>query len=91
MLFAVYTRKVIGRQLTRDCCLKIEKVRLNLKRHVKYAICTIYEKGNWTAITDYTKAPMLSKFDGSTCTVAVRSVDVKGVKRKVDGALIGPR
>ena len=70
-------------RITLGCSIKIEKVRLNLKRHVKYAICSIYEKGDWTAMTDYIKTPMLSKFDGSTCIVDVRTVDVKGTKRKL--------
>ena len=34
-------------------------------------------------MVDYTKTPMLSKFDGKTCIVDVRSVDVKGTKRKL--------
>ena len=65
------------------CSIKIEKIRNNKTRHIKYAICSIYEKGDWTAMTDYTKTPMLSKFDGSTCIVDVRTVDVKGTKRKL--------
>ena len=69
--------------ITLGCSIKIEKIRKNKTRHVKYAICSIYEKGDWTAMTDYTKTPMLSKFDGSTCIVDVRTVDVKGTKRKL--------
>ena len=49
----------------------------------KYAICGIYEFGDWTAMVEYTKIPMLRKFDGSTCMVDVKSVDIKGVKRKL--------
>ena len=52
-------------RLTHDCSIKIEKVRNNKARHVKYAICTIYEKEDWTA------TPMLSTFDGSTSVVDV--------------------
>ena len=34
-------------------------------------------------MVDYLKIPMLRKFDGSTCAVDVRSLEVKGVKRKL--------
>ena len=70
-------------QLLRECSIKIEKVRTNKTRHVKYAICTIYEKEDWTSMADYSKTPMLSRFDGSTNVVDVRSVVVKGTKRKL--------
>ena len=70
-------------RLTHDCSIKIGKVRNNKTRHVKYAICTIYEKDDWTAMADYSKTPMLSTFDGSTNVVDVRTVDVKGTKRKL--------
>ena len=70
-------------QLNKDCSVKIEKTRVNQTRHIKYAICSIYEKGDWTAIVDYKKTDMLSRFDGSTCIVDVRSIDVKGAKRKL--------
>ena len=65
------------------CSIKIEKIRKNKTRHVKYAICSIYEQGDWTGITDYSKTPMLTKFDGSTNVVDVRTVEMKGVKRKL--------
>ena len=70
-------------QLTPDCSIKIKKVRLSLSRRVKYATCSIYKKGDWSVKVDYIKTPMLNKFDGSTCVVDVRSVDVKGIKRKL--------
>ena len=34
-------------------------------------------------MADYARIPMLNKFDGSTCVVDVRDVNVKGVKRKL--------
>ena len=34
-------------------------------------------------MVDYSKTPMLSKFDGSTCVLDVRSVNIKGTKRKL--------
>ena len=34
-------------------------------------------------MADYSKTPMLSTFDGSTSVVDVRTVDVKGTKRKL--------
>ena len=70
-------------KLTLGCSIKIEKIRTDRDRHIKYAICSIYEKGDWTSMVDYTKTSMLSKFDGNTCIVDVRSVDVKGSKRKL--------
>ena len=39
--------------------VKIEKIRLNTKRHVKYAVCSIYEKGDWTVFLDYGKMEFL--------------------------------
>ena len=70
-------------ELKKDCRIKIEKVRLNISRRVKYAICKIYEKGDWTAMTNYKDTKMLSNFDGTTCIVDVQTVDVKGTKRKL--------
>ena len=70
-------------QIIPGCSIKIEKIRKNKTRHVKYAICSIYEQGDWTGITDYSKTPMLIKFDGSTNVVDVRTVEMKGVKRKL--------
>ena len=69
--------------LKKYCSIKLEKIRLDPSRRVKYVVCTVYEKGDWTAMVDYAKTPMLSKSDGSTCVVDVRSVDVKGTKRKL--------
>ena len=34
-------------------------------------------------MVNYVKTPMLSTFDGSTSVVDVRTVDVKGTKRKL--------
>ena len=70
-------------QLKKDCSIKIEKVRENRKRRVKFAICSIFEKGDWTGMVDYVNTKMLSKFDGSTCIVDIREVEVKGKKRKL--------
>ena len=70
-------------KLKNNCILKVEKTRVKLSTREKYAICGIYEFGDWTAMVEYTKTPMLRKFDGSTCIVDVKSVDIKGVKRKL--------
>ena len=70
-------------QIAPACSIKIEKIRVNRDRHVKYAICTIYENGDWTALVNYCKTPILSRFNGSTNVVDVRTVNVKGVKRKL--------
>ena len=34
-------------------------------------------------MVDYSKTPILSKFDGSTDVIDVRTVEMKGVKRKL--------
>ena len=72
-------------QLKHLCKIKIEKIRLNKKQRVKYAICSIYEKGDWTAFLDYGKMEFLpnEKIDGDTYILDVRTVDVKGKKRKL--------
>ena len=64
-------------------CLKIEKIRLNKKRRVKYAVCKLFQAGDWSALVDYSKTPMFTKFDGKTCFVDVKSVIVKAQKRKL--------
>ena len=69
--------------LQRNCIVKIEKIRVNRVRRTKYAVCTIFLPGDWTAFVDYGKTPMLAKHDGSTCVVDVKVVDVKGKKRKL--------
>ena len=69
--------------LQSDCILKIEKIRANPTRHTKYAICSLYEPGDWTACVDFSKTPMLVNRDGSTCIVDVKTVEVKGKKRKL--------
>ena len=70
-------------QLTYGCSIKIEKIRVNRTKHVKFAVCTIYEKGDWTSVVDYKKTPMLTIFDGSTCVVDVRCMEISGKKRKL--------
>ena len=72
-------------QLKHLCKIKIEKIRTNRNRHVKYAVCSIYEKGDWTAFLDYGKMEFLpnEKIDGDTYILDVRTVDVKGKKRKL--------
>jgi len=72
-------------QLKHLCKIKIEKVRTDKNGNVKYAICSLYEKGDWTAVVKYEKVPILpqKKMDGETCVLDVRSVEVKGQKRKL--------
>ena len=67
------------------CKIKIEKIRTNTKRHVKYAVCSVFEKGDWTASVEYGNVPILpkNKMDGETCVLDVRTVEVKGHKRKL--------
>ena len=70
-------------QLTKGCCIKIEKIRLNKSRRVKYAVCSVYENEDWTGMVEYRKTPMLRKFDGKSLVVDVKTVDIKGLKRKL--------
>ena len=61
-------------QLKHLCKIKIEKVRTDKNGNVKYAICSLYEKGDWTAVVKYEKVPILpqKKMDGKTCVLDVR-------------------
>ena len=43
----------------------------------------VYNPGDWTACIDFSKTPLLINRDGSTCVVYVKTIDVKGKKRKV--------
>ena len=72
-------------QLKTLCMIKIEKVRANTSRRQKYAICSIFEKGDWSVYLDYNKVKILTQkeMDGETCILDVRTVDVKGQKRKL--------
>ena len=65
------------------CKIKIEKIRTNDKRHVKYAVCSVYEKGDWTVLVDYNKVQMLPKMRMNCCVLDVRDVEVRGQKRKL--------
>ena len=68
------------------CKIKIEKIRTNDKRHVKYAVCSVYEKDDWTAYLDYSKMDFLPDEKmgwGDTCILDIRTVNFKGKKRKL--------
>ena len=64
---------------------EIDKVWTSKKNNCKYAVCSIYEKGDWTAFLDYGKMEFLpnEKMDGDTYILDVRTVDFKGKKRKL--------
>ena len=47
-------------QLKHMCKIKIEKFRVNRSRNIKDAVCSAYEKGDWTAYLDYNKVPRLT-------------------------------
>ena len=72
-------------QLKDLCTIKVDKVRANTSTKQKYAVCTVYEKGDWTLHADYEKVKILpkEKMDGNTCVRDVRTVNVKGQKRKL--------
>ena len=71
------------RELKYLCKIKIEKIRTNNKRHAKYAVCSVYEKGDWTVLVDYNKVQMLPKMRMNRCVLDVRDVEVRGQKRKL--------
>ena len=66
-----------------NCILKIEKMRVNPSRNTKYAVCSIYKPGDWTACVNFAKTPMLTNRNGNTCVVDVKTVVIKGKKRKL--------
>ena len=73
-------------QLKHLCKIKIEKIRTNRNRHVKYAVCSVYEKDDWTAYLDYSKMDFLPDEKmgwGDTCILDIRTVNFKGKKRKL--------
>ena len=72
-------------QLKHMCKIKIDKIRTNINRHVKYSVCSVFEKGDWTASVEYGNVPILPKneMDGETCVLDIRTVEVKGQKRKL--------
>ena len=72
-------------QLKHFCKIKIENVRTDKSGNVKYAVCSVYEKGDWTAFVKYENVPILpqNEMDGKTCVLDVRTVEVKGGKRKL--------
>ena len=72
-------------QLKNLCIIKVERIRTSTKTKQKYAECSVYEKGDWTAYLDYKKVSILSQddLDGETCILDVRTVVVKGQKRKL--------
>ena len=71
-------------ELKNNCYIKIIKIRTNIKRRIKFAESTIYPSEDyWTALVDYAKVPIFSKFDGKTCIVDVKTVEYKNQKRKL--------
>ena len=65
--------------------IKIEKLRTNVKTRKKYAVCSVFEKGDWTASVKYENVPIFpkNKMDGETCVLDIRTVEAKGQKRKL--------
>ena len=70
-------------QLKNLCKIKLEKIRTNKNTKQKYAVCSVYEKGDWTALVDYNKVQMLPKMRMDRCVLDVRDVEVRGQKRKL--------
>ena len=70
-------------RITPGCSIKIDKIKIDRSGRIKYAVCGIYEHGDWTAMANYNDTRMLSRFNRSINVVDVRTIDVKGVKRKL--------
>ncbi len=68
--------------ITQDCLIKILRTKLN-KSHRKFACCDIYERKDWSVFVDYENTPIFRDFSGNNCVVDVRTVDIKGQKRKL--------
>ena len=62
--------------------VKVLQTKLN-KSNRKFVCCDIYEKGDWSVFVDYKNTPIFNDFYGRNCVVDVRTVDVKGQKRKL--------
>ena len=65
------------------CYLRIRKFRVEPTTKQKYAICDIIQESEWHKMVAYNEAKMLTYPDGSLNVVDVKSVMVKGKKRKV--------
>ena len=52
---------------------------------MKYAVCSVFEMGDWTASVEYENVPIFpkNKMDGETCVLDIRTVEAKGQKRKL--------
>ena len=63
----------------------VQKIRTNVKTRKKYAVCSVFEKGDWTASVEYENVPIFpkNKMDGETCVLDIRTVEAKGQKRKL--------
>ena len=70
-------------EITNSCYIKILKIRTDIKRRVKFAVCQVFKHGNWSALVDYSKTSIFSKFDGKTCIIDVKTVEHKNNKRKL--------
>ena len=63
------------------CKIKLEKIRTSKKNNCKYVVCSVYEKGDWTALVDYNKVQMLPKVGMDRCVLDIemwKSEDRKG-------------
>ena len=70
-------------ELMSEATIRIEKIGTNRSTRIKYVICSVFKNGDWLAFVDYTKTPMLTKFDGTCKIIDVRSLEIKGQKRKI--------
>lgn len=63
--------------------VRIEKIATNRATRIKFAVCSVHDACDWSTLVDYSKTEMLKNLDGSTCVVDIKTVEVKGLKRKL--------
>ena len=68
---------------TIDMWVRIEKIATNWITRARFAVCSVHDSCDWSTLVDYSQTEMLRKLDGSTCIVDIKTVQVKGAKRKV--------
>jgi len=65
-----------------DTKIYLTKVLSNANRH-KYAVCKIIQLGDWAGLLDYNNVKLLPKERQPALVMDVKTVNVKGVKRKL--------
>ena len=50
---------------------------------ISCTFCSIIQSGQWHKLVNYSKTPLLTTQDGSTCVIDVQTIEHKGQKRKL--------